>query len=84
MAENDRLNLVQQLDHMENWLYEEGEECNRQVYCDKLAELKGKGEPIQNRRIEAELRPIVFEDFGKLLQLCQKILDKIRLVFIEF
>ncbi|XP_044748143.1 heat shock 70 kDa protein 4 isoform X2 [Coccinella septempunctata] len=78
VAENDRLNLVQQLDHMENWLYEEGEECNRQVYCDKLAELKGKGEPIQNRRIEAELRPIVFEDFGKSLQLCQKILDKIR------
>ncbi|XP_045478731.1 heat shock 70 kDa protein 4 isoform X2 [Harmonia axyridis] len=78
VAENDRVNLVQQLDHMENWLYEEGEECNRQVYCDKLTELKGKGEPIQNRRIEAELRPIVFEDFGKLLQLCQKILDKIR------
>lgn len=78
VAENDRLNLIQQLDHMENWLYEEGEECNRQVYSDKLQELKGKGEPIQNRRIEAELRPIVFEDFGKSLQLCQKVLDKIR------
>ncbi|KAK9875649.1 hypothetical protein WA026_009447 [Henosepilachna vigintioctopunctata] len=78
VAENDRVGLVQQLDHMENWLYEEGEECNRQVYSDKLQELKSKGEPIQNRRIEAELRPLVFEDFGKSLQLCQKTLDLIR------
>ncbi|KAL3266028.1 hypothetical protein HHI36_010215 [Cryptolaemus montrouzieri] len=81
VAENDRVGLVQQLDNMENWLYEEGEECNRQVYFNKLQELKAKGEPIQNRRIEAELRPLVFEDFGKSLQLCQKAIDMIRYAF---
>jgi hypothetical protein len=25
---------------MENWLYEEGEDCNRQIYVDKLSSLK--------------------------------------------
>ena len=25
---------------MENWLYEEGEDCSRQIYSDKLASLK--------------------------------------------
>jgi heat shock protein len=38
--ENDRNSLCHQLDGMENWLYEEGEDCNRQVYVDKLNLLK--------------------------------------------
>lgn len=29
-----------QLDDTENWLYEDGEECQKNVYVDKLAELK--------------------------------------------
>lgn len=31
---------VKQLDDMESWLYEEGEDCTRQVYVDRLSELK--------------------------------------------
>ena len=38
--EADRSSLCHQLDNMESWLYEEGEECNRQVYVDKLTTLK--------------------------------------------
>lgn len=78
VSENDRSKLVQQLDEMENWLYEEGEDCVRQIYQDKLSELKSKGEPIENRRVEYELRPILFNDFGKSLQLCLKAIDQIR------
>lgn len=78
VLENDRDGLVRQLDDMENWLYEEGEDCNRQVYQDKLSELKAKGEPIQNRRIENELRPIVIEDFAKVLQLGYKLVEQIK------
>jgi heat shock protein len=40
VSENDRNSLCRQLDEMENWLYEEGEECNRQIYVDKLNVLK--------------------------------------------
>lgn len=40
VSEMDRSTLINQLDQMENWLYEEGEDCNRQVYAEKLASLK--------------------------------------------
>ncbi|CAH0560766.1 unnamed protein product [Brassicogethes aeneus] len=78
VLEGDRDNLVRQLDEMENWLYEDGEDCSRQLYMDKLTELKQKGEPIQTRKIECELRPVVIEDFAKSLQMCQKALDMIK------
>ncbi|XP_057672716.1 heat shock 70 kDa protein 4 isoform X2 [Diorhabda carinulata] len=78
LLENDRNALVMQLDDMENWLYEDGEDCNKQVYLDKLQQLKSIGEPVQNRKIEYELRPMVMEDFGKSLQLCMKALELVR------
>ncbi|KAG5890080.1 hypothetical protein JTB14_003644 [Gonioctena quinquepunctata] len=79
ILDSDRNSLVSQLDEMENWLYEEGEDCNKQVYLDKLAQLKSIGEPVQTRKIEHELRPVVIEDFAKSLQLCMKALELIRM-----
>lgn len=78
IVESDRDALVRQLDDMENWLYEDGEDCQKQLYNDKLAELKAKGEPVQQRKIEFELRPVVIEDFAKSLQLCMKALELIK------
>lgn len=63
---------------MENWLYEEGEDCHKQVYIDKLGQLKSIGEPVQTRKIEYELRPVVIEDFARSLQLCMKAMELIR------
>lgn len=37
-AARDKLSV--QLEDTENWLYEEGEDCKKQIYLDKLAELK--------------------------------------------
>lgn len=78
VLDNDRESLIKQLDEMENWLYEEGEDCSRQVYQDKLTELKSKGEPIQNRRVESEVRPHVIEDFAKSLQLALKAVEQMK------
>ena len=39
--------ISQCLNDTEDWLYEEGEECIKQIYLDKLEELKKKGEPIK-------------------------------------
>nr|QTA73203.1 heat shock protein 70 [Monochamus alternatus] len=78
ILENNRNELVRQLDDMENWLYEDGEDCHKQVYIDKLAQLKSIGEPVQTRKVESELRPVVIEDFAKSLQLCMKALELIR------
>ncbi|KAK5643268.1 hypothetical protein RI129_007113 [Pyrocoelia pectoralis] len=78
VLEADRDNLIQQLDDMENWLYEEGEDCNRQVYQDKLTELRSKGEPIQVRRLEHDLRPTIIEEFARSLQLANKVVEQYR------
>lgn len=78
VLENDRESLIKQLDEMENWLYEEGEDCSRQIYQDKLTELKSKGEPIQCRKVESEVRPVVIEHFAKSLQLTSKALEQMK------
>jgi len=38
--ENDGNSIFHHLDDMEKWLYEEGEDCKRQIYVDKLGLLK--------------------------------------------
>uniref|UniRef100_A0A1B6C8J9 Uncharacterized protein n=3 Tax=Clastoptera arizonana TaxID=38151 RepID=A0A1B6C8J9_9HEMI len=78
VTENDRSTLCNELDSLETWLYEEGEDCNRQVYADKLASLQSAGEPIKARRLEFEQRPIVLEDMSLSLQLTQKAVDQYR------
>lgn len=43
VKEPDHKSLIQQLDQLENWLYEDGDNCNRQTYAEKLAALKNVG-----------------------------------------
>ncbi|KAJ2950678.1 hypothetical protein O0L34_g8937 [Tuta absoluta] len=76
--ENQRNKLVGQLDSLENWLYDEGEDQNRQVYSDKLTELKTEGEPIKQRRLEFELRPGAIDDFALSIQLVNKAIDQFK------
>nr|AKP54258.1 heat shock protein 4L [Liposcelis bostrychophila] len=78
VTDQDREGLSSQLNDMENWLYEEGEDCQRQVYNDKLDQLKKLGEPIKNRKIEADIRPTVFEDLARSIQQSYKIIDQYR------
>lgn len=40
VTDNEREALSRVLDQVEDWLYGDGEECNRQVYVDKLTSLK--------------------------------------------
>uniref|UniRef100_A0A3B3SZN6 Heat shock protein family A (Hsp70) member 4 like n=1 Tax=Paramormyrops kingsleyae TaxID=1676925 RepID=A0A3B3SZN6_9TELE len=71
--DNSRLSLV--LEDTETWLYEEGEDQPKQVYLDKLAELKRFGEPIQERHREQAERPRAFEELGKKIQLFMKAVE---------
>uniref|UniRef100_A0A673BVF6 Heat shock protein 4b n=1 Tax=Sphaeramia orbicularis TaxID=375764 RepID=A0A673BVF6_9TELE len=45
-----------------------GEDQPKQVYIDKLAELKKLGQPIQERFTESEERPKAFDEMGKQIQ----------------
>ena len=59
----------------EDWLWDEGDDCEKQIYVDKLNDMKKLGNPIITRRIEFETRPKVLDKFGAKLQSLSKILD---------
>uniref|UniRef100_A0A672RTD0 Heat shock 70 kDa protein 4-like n=1 Tax=Sinocyclocheilus grahami TaxID=75366 RepID=A0A672RTD0_SINGR len=73
MEDRDALSL--KLEDTEVWLYEDGEDQPKQVYIDKLMELKRLGQPIQERYTEFEERPKAFDDLGRLLQQYMKIVE---------
>uniref|UniRef100_A0A8C9XAC7 Heat shock protein 4b n=1 Tax=Sander lucioperca TaxID=283035 RepID=A0A8C9XAC7_SANLU len=71
--------LSLKLEDTENWLYEDGEDQPKQVYIDKLAELKKLGQPIQERYTEAEERPKAFEELGKQIQQYMKFVEAYKM-----
>ncbi|KAF3818646.1 hypothetical protein GH733_012063 [Mirounga leonina] len=77
--ENEDLNKLSAiLEDTENWLYEEGEDQPKQIYVDKLQELKKYGQPIQMRYMEHEERPKALNDLGKKIQLVMKVIEAYR------
>ncbi|XP_029165256.1 97 kDa heat shock protein isoform X3 [Nylanderia fulva] len=78
VTEVDKETLYRTLDDTENWLYEEGEDCQRQIYSERLTRLKSQGEPIKERRLEFEGRSHALEELGKALQLAKKGLNQIE------
>uniref|UniRef100_A0A4W6E6A0 Heat shock protein 4b n=1 Tax=Lates calcarifer TaxID=8187 RepID=A0A4W6E6A0_LATCA len=79
VSESDRDALSLKLEDTENWLYEDGEDQPKQVYIDKLAELKKLGQPIQERYTEAEERPKAFEEMGKQIQQYMKFVEAYKM-----
>ncbi|XP_076024415.1 heat shock 70 kDa protein 4a [Genypterus blacodes] len=75
VSEADRDTFSIKLEDTENWLYEDGEDQQKQVYIDKLGDLKKMGQPIFERYMEAEERPRAFEEFGRQIQLYMKIIE---------
>ncbi|MEQ2197205.1 hypothetical protein XENOCAPTIV_025367, partial [Xenoophorus captivus] len=73
--DNDRDAFTLKLEDTETWLYEDGEDQQKQVYIDKLAELKTIGQPIRDRYMEAEERPKAFEELGRQIQMYMKIVE---------
>uniref|UniRef100_A0A669E4Q3 Heat shock protein 4b n=1 Tax=Oreochromis niloticus TaxID=8128 RepID=A0A669E4Q3_ORENI len=79
VSESDRDVLSLKLEDTENWLYEDGEDQPKQVYIDKLAELKKLGQPIQDRYAESEERPKAFEELGKQIQQYMKFIEAYKM-----
>merc|ERR1712061_818011 len=75
MLEEDRNKYSLELEDAENWLYEDGEFCDKPEYQKKLFELQVKGEAVKRRRYEFETRPEAINQFGQCLQLAQKVVD---------
>nr|XP_040028640.1 heat shock 70 kDa protein 4b [Gasterosteus aculeatus aculeatus] len=79
VSESDRDALSLKLEDTENWLYEDGEDQPKQVYIDKLTELKKLGQPIKERYTEAEMRPKAFEELGKQIQQYMKFVEAFKM-----
>ncbi|XP_075214260.1 heat shock 70 kDa protein 4-like [Lycorma delicatula] len=78
VKEPDHKSLIQQLDQLENWLYEDGDNCNRQTYAEKLAALKNVGEPIKMRQQEFEQRPTAFNEQAQSIQQAQTVVEQYK------
>jgi len=75
IKESDRENYSKMLTEFEDWLYDDGEDCEKAVYKAKLDELQKVGEPCKKRKYEAENRQSAVEGFGLSLQLARKMVD---------
>ncbi|XP_010281893.1 PREDICTED: heat shock protein 105 kDa isoform X2 [Phaethon lepturus] len=78
VCEKDLQGFSALLTETEGWLYEDGEDEAKQVYVDKLEDLKKLGTPIEMRYQEAEERPKLLEELGHRLQYYAAIAGEFR------
>lgn len=67
VLESDCTSMCKQLNDMENWLYEDGMECNREAYIKKLTELTLLINPIKLRAEDYEKCPIAFNELKQVI-----------------
>ncbi|KAL8584488.1 hypothetical protein ACOMHN_016809 [Nucella lapillus] len=78
MKEEERSSLMLRLEDTENWLYEEGEDQNKQVYIDKLAELKGERGRERGREGEDQNKQVYIDKLAELKKTGQPVEDRFR------
>lgn len=67
-TENERNTLNKGLDDMEAWLYEDGLDAQKSEYRNRLDQLKKIGDPITNRKQEADRRPETISSLQQTIQ----------------
>ncbi|XP_053684159.1 heat shock 70 kDa protein 4 isoform X1 [Sabethes cyaneus] len=78
VAPDDASKITLQLEDIENWLYEDGENCERAVYKDKLATLRQQTDPIRVRCEEYNGHEQAFHELGQTIQLTYKAVEQYR------
>lgn len=74
----ERESIINLLNELENWLYEEGEDCEKDVYRSKLNNLHTLTDPIKARCIEYEHQPNEFNHLGHTIQMARKAVHEYR------
>jgi len=70
-----REEIVQLANNTENWLYDEGEDCKKNEYVQKLELVKAMATPAQNRKRDHEGTPRAAEQFAASLNRYKKALS---------
>lgn len=78
IEETIREQMCRQLDEVENWLYEDGENCEREVYRNRLNEMSQKTDAIQVRHDEYSGQGQAFNDLGHAIQMAYKAVELYR------
>jgi heat shock protein len=78
IEEQIREQMCRQLDEIENWLYEDGENCEREVYRSRLNEMSQKTDAIQTRHDEYKGQGPAFNDLGHAIQMAYKAVELYR------
>jgi heat shock protein 4 len=63
MPDAARAEFLKELNAMEDWLYNEGEDATKSLYVEKLTGLKKVGDPVAYRYLEREERPFTEKKF---------------------
>lgn len=75
-GDKDRVQSL--LEETEEWLYGDGEDCQKSVYIERISQLKSIGEPIRVRHREFSERPDVFNAMITVLNRADKIVQAFR------
>lgn len=67
VIESECSSICEQLNDLENWLYEDGMECDRDVYINKLQALKTLTNPIKTRADDYEQCPNQFKELKQAI-----------------
>lgn len=78
VEQDDASKICLQLEDIENWLYEDGENCERVVYKDKLIALHQQTDPIRVRCEEYNGHEQAFTELGHTIQLTYKAVEQFR------
>lgn len=76
--DHSRDQICNQLSEIENWLYEDGETCEREVYKNRLGELLKQTDPIKLRHDEYEGQQPAFNELGHTIQMSYKAVEQYR------
>lgn len=80
----ERESIINLLNDLENWLYEEGEDCEKDVYRSKLNHLHTLTDPIKARSIEYENQPNEFNHLGHTVQMARKAVHEYREASVKY
>uniref|UniRef100_A0A182P7N9 Heat shock 70 kDa protein 4 n=1 Tax=Anopheles epiroticus TaxID=199890 RepID=A0A182P7N9_9DIPT len=74
----DAAAICRELEETENWLYEEGESCEKGVYKERLENMRAKIDPVRNRCEEFNGHEQAFTDLGHAIQQTLKAVEQYR------
>merc|ERR1712079_552661 len=75
ILEAEREAYPRKLTETEDWLYEDGEDCEKAIYEEKHKELKLVGEAAKKRKSEYEGRKMAVDALGHSLQMAAKVVE---------